>query len=104
MQGTKIMADLGGMSPQMSQLAKSQDIIGWKNFMEGRVSRHFSGMQNEYLTMRNHRIDAEQWTRQLISKVLHIVHSQWIFRNFTLHEKQKGWLRRKELHDIMAKK
>ena len=71
--------------------------------MEGRISRHFFDMQNEYLTMRNHRIDTEQWTRHLISKVMHIAHSQWIFRNFTLHDKQKGWLRRKELHDIMVK-
>ena len=48
-------------------------------------------------------MDTEQWTRQLISKILHIIHSQWIFRKFTLHDKQKGWLRRKELHDIMEK-
>ena len=48
-------------------------------------------------------MEAEQWTRQLISRILHITHSQWIFRNFTLHDKQKGWLRRKELHDIMEK-
>ena len=41
MRGTENMADLGCTSPQMSQLAKSQDIIGLKNFMEGRISRHF---------------------------------------------------------------
>ena len=51
----------------------------------------------------NCRIDAKQWTRQFISKILHITHSQWIFRNFTLHDKQKRWPRRKELHDIMEK-
>ena len=71
--------------------------------MEGSISRHFFDMQNKYLTTENHRIDAEQWTKQLISKVLHIINGQWIFRNFTLHDKQKGWLRRKELHDIMVK-
>ena len=60
-------------------------------------------MQNEDLTLGNHRMGAEQWTRQLISKILHITHSQWIFRNFTLHDRQKGWLRRKELHGIMEK-
>ena len=53
------MADLGCMSPQMSYLAKRQDIIGWKNFMKGRISRHFFGMENEYLALGNHRIDAE---------------------------------------------
>ena len=97
------MAEMGCMSPQMTCLAKSQDIIGWKNFMEGRISRHFFDVQNEYLTLGNHRMDAEQWTKQLISKILHITHSQWIFRNFTLHDKQRGWLRRKELHEIMEK-
>ena len=89
MRGTKNMAEMGCMSPQMTSLAKSQDIIGWKNFMEGRISRHFFDVQNEYLTLGNHRMDAEQWTRQFISKILHITHSQWIFRNFTLHDKQK---------------
>ena len=29
--------------------------------------------------------------------------SQWIFRDFTLHDKQKGWFGRKQLHDIMVK-
>ena len=59
------MAELGCMSPQMSCLAKSQDILGWKNFMESRISRHFFDAQNEYLTLgnHNHRINAEQWTR-----------------------------------------
>ena len=71
--------------------------------MQGRISRQFYEMQNKYLTLGNHRMDAGQWTRQLISKVLHITHSQWIFRNFTLHDKQKGWLRRRELHDIMER-
>ena len=97
------MAEMGCMSPQMTCLAKNQDVIGSKNFMEGRISRYFFDIQNEYLTLGNRRMDAEQWTRQLISKILHTTHNQWIFRNFILHNKQKGWLRRKELHDIMEK-
>ena len=103
MRGTKNMAEMGHMSPQMRCPAKSQDVIGWKNFMEGRISRWFYHIQNEHLTLGDYNMDALQWTRQLISKVLHITHSQWIFRNFTLHDKQKGWLRRKELHEIMTK-
>ena len=71
--------------------------------MEGRIPRHFYDIQNEYLVLGNHRINAEQWIRQFISKLLHIAHSQWIFRNFTLHDKQKGWPRRKELHEVMEK-
>ena len=88
LRGTKNMAEIGCMSPQMTSLAKSQDVIGWKNFMEGRISRWFYHIQNEHLTLGDYNMDAVQWTRQLISKVLHITHSQWIFRNFTLHDKQ----------------
>ena len=71
--------------------------------MEGRISREFLDIQNLHLALGNHRINGEQWVRQFIGKILHITHSQWIFRNFTLHDKQKGWLRRKELSDIMDK-
>ena len=63
MRGTKNMVEMGQMSPQMTCLARSQDVIGWKNFMEGRISRQFYEMQNEYLTLGNHRMDAGQWTR-----------------------------------------
>ena len=62
------MAEMGYMSPQITCLAKSQDVIGWKIFMEERISRNFFDIQNEYLTLGNHRMDAEQWTRQLISE------------------------------------
>ena len=74
--GTKHMADMGCMSPQMASLAKNQDIIGWKNFMERGISRHFFGVQNEYLILGSHRINAKQWVRQFISKILHITHNQ----------------------------
>ena len=103
MRGTKHLSEMGCMSPQMTALKRSKDVIGWRNFMEGRISREFLDIQNLHLELGNHRINGEQWVRHFIGKILHITHSQWIFRNFTLHDKQKGWLRRKELSDIMDK-
>ena len=87
----------------MANLAQSQDVIGWKNFMEGRISRHFFDIQHEYLILGNHRINTEQRIKQIIGKFLHITHSQWFFRHFTLHDKQKGWPRRKEVHEVTRK-
>ena len=101
--GIKNMAEMGCMSPQMANLAQSQDVVGWKNFTQRRISTHLFDIQNEHLILGNHRINTKQWIKQFISKILHILHSQWIFRNFTLHDKQKGWLRRKELHEVMRK-
>ena len=69
--------------------------------MEGRISKEFFKMQEVYLTLGCHKLNGEQWVKQCIGKILHITHSQWIFKNFTLHDKQKGWLRRKDMKDIM---
>ena len=103
MRGTRSLLDMGLMSPQMRRLARSQDKIGWRNFMEGRISKEFFEIQGIYLVLGCHKLNGEQWVKQFIGKILHITHSQWIFRNFTLHDKQKGWLRRKDMKDIMGK-
>ena len=44
---------------------------------------------------------AISWVRTFISKLLHITHSQWIFRNFMLHEKAHGLLRLQERQAIL---
>jgi len=47
--GSLRFQDLGAMSPEMSSLAREQDVIGWKNFMEGRISRKFYYIQLVHL-------------------------------------------------------
>ncbi len=41
MRGDKPSADMGAMSPCMKALAQSQDMIGYRDFMEGHISTHF---------------------------------------------------------------
>jgi hypothetical protein len=41
MWGDKPLEDMGAMTPRMKALAKSQDKIGYHNFMEGYISIHF---------------------------------------------------------------
>jgi hypothetical protein len=40
------------------------------------------------------------WTKSLISNPLHIMHLQWIYQNFTLHDKLCGYLHRNKVEDI----
>ena len=82
------------MSPQFKALAASQDIIGWREFTEGHISTHFYAIQSFHLAMSRSYLNGEDWTKQFISKILQITHSQWIFRNYTLHDKHRGYLRR----------
>ncbi len=41
-----------------------------------------------------------QWSKQLIKHLILLSHSQWLFQNFTLHHKTKGYLHKKAERDI----
>jgi hypothetical protein len=64
--------------------------------MEGRVSRLFYGIQCLHLANTHSRINGDDWMRGLINRLIHISHSLWLFRNFTLHDTQYGY---KQLKD-----
>ena len=100
MRGDKPFTDLGAMSPKMKALAQSQDVIGYREFMEGHISVHFYEIQNFHLSMSSNILNGTDWTKQFISKILHITHSQWIFRNFSLHDKRYGYLHKKKAEEI----
>jgi hypothetical protein len=71
------------MSPQFKALANSQDLIGWRDgwrdFTEGHISTHFYAIQTFHLAMSSSYLNGEDWTKQFISKILQIMHYQWIF-------------------------
>ncbi len=90
--GTVLFADLGPMSPRMMDIALSQDLIGWRNFMEGRVSKLFGSLQRAHIISSGTQITVHSWTRQFISHILHITHSQWLFHNFAIHDASVGLL------------
>ena len=94
--GTIRFADLGSMSPTMMEAAKSQDVIGWRNFMEGRISKRFFTIQHSHISTSHTTMTLRGWSRKFISLVLQITHSQWLFRNFSLHDTSTGLLRTRE--------
>ena len=63
------------MFPHMKALAKSQDIIGYCNFMEGYISTHFYTIQSFHLAMSSSYLNGTDWAKQFISKLLHVTHS-----------------------------
>jgi hypothetical protein len=100
MRGDKPFASLGTTSPRMRALAISQDKIRWRNFMEGCVSTHFYFIQHYHLALSGSYLNRSNWTKSLISKLLHITHLQWIYCNFALHDKLCGYLHNKSLEDM----
>ncbi len=68
--------------------------------MEGCISTHFYFIQHYHLSLSGSYLNGSDWTKSLISKLLHITHMQWIYRNFTLHDKLCSYLHNKSLEDI----
>ena len=68
--------------------------------MEGCISTHFYFIQHYHLALSGSHLNGSDLTKSLISRLLHITHSQWIYRNFTLHDKLCGYLHNKSLQDI----
>jgi hypothetical protein len=85
--GDKPLLKMGCMSPQSKALACSQDLIGWRDFTEGYISTHFYEIQSFHLAMSSSYLNGKDWTKQLISKLLQITHSQWIYCNISLHDR-----------------
>ncbi len=101
MQNNKPFSQLGYMSNKMRPLAESQDKIGWRNFTEGYISSHFYNIQRFHLLMSNNFLNGSNWTKQFISKLLQITHSQWIYHNISLHNRRQGYLHNKQSEDLL---
>ena len=58
--------------------------------MEGRISQKLFKAQELHCTASPCRIIGRDWAKHFISRILQLSHSQWIFRNITLHDSARG--------------
>ncbi len=89
------------MSPQFKALAKSQDLIGWRDFTEGNISTYFYTIQSFHLKISSSYFNGRDWTKQFIYKHLQIMHSQWIYQNISLRDRMHGLLHKKKADKII---
>lgn len=103
--GNLKFAELGPLTHDLREAAISQDNIGWRNMMEGQISsKEFYGIQCVHLSKSHSRINGNDWMKGLITRLIHISHSQWLFRNFTLHhDTQCGYNRLKDKQEVQLK-
>ncbi len=101
--GALTFAELSAMSMEVQEVAASQDMIGWRNLMEGRVSIRFYSVQQRYLLSTGSRLNGNEWMQGFINRLLTISHSQWLLRNFTLHDKQYGFKCTKDRAEVLLR-
>ena len=82
-----IVRDLG---PGYREFGRSQDIIGWRRFMEGMVSREVVPLQGDFAALGGVTTPLAEWVRGLVVRLLEVTHGQWIYRNVLVHDATSG--------------
>ena len=69
-----------------------QDRIGWDLFIMGMVSKDLVEVQRTYLLQQHSSQQASSWISGLITQLLQVTHSQWIYRCVLVHDSTTGTL------------
>lgn len=101
--GAVKFAPLPIQSVNILRLAHQQETIGWDNFMEGKISHFFSSVQHDHPLKTSSIMTSFDWTHHFISKLLHITHGQWIYRNITKNHKKHGLMGKAERWKLLGK-
>jgi hypothetical protein len=67
--------------PGVNDLVKHQDLIGWKNFLEGCVLQAWAAKQQEYYDWLQRQNTGKRWITNLIKKLWEISWNMWEHRN-----------------------
>jgi hypothetical protein len=79
-----------GLGDNFQKMARDQDAIGWRQFMEGMICKCMRGIQSLYYYGEGTCLYPEQWAQGLIMKLLEATHGQWIYRNIQIHDSVAG--------------
>jgi hypothetical protein len=90
--GMAEVCDQMGYGTKYKRMAKGQDEIGWRRFLEGMIHSNFHRLQHAHYLACGLRKTGKWWAQQLIIKLLEITHGQWIYRNIQVHDRVTGLL------------
>ncbi len=89
--GTVMMEEaISETPPRFQPMALSQDKIGWRQFLEGMISKEITNIQQQFYTVNGSSMSLEKWCSGLITQLLEITHGQWIYRNYVVHDPVSG--------------
>ncbi len=67
-------------------MARAQDKIGWRRFMEGMICKEIGRIQMTYAGLQGSRFSTMKWGVGLVTKLLEVTHGQWLYRNIQVHD------------------
>jgi hypothetical protein len=90
-QGSVLMEDIVQEAlSRFHAVGISQDKIGWRRFLEGMISKEITGIQQQYCALNGMQMSLEKWSSGLITRLLEMMHVQWIYQNFIVHDPVLG--------------
>ncbi len=90
-QGTITMAlAMRNAPPQFQAFGQSQDVIGWRQFLEGMISKEIVILQRQFYAVNGSQMSLGKWSSGLITRLLEITHGQWLYCNFMVHDPVSG--------------
>lgn len=78
--------------------------IGWVEFLHGKIPRSMTVLQGNFCTSFQpliHGMSGKSWARAFIYQLHKISHGQWLYRNFSLHHRTRGYLATKVRLEIL---
>ena len=84
------MQSLVGRDSRFRLLAKFHDLLGWDNFVEGRLCKLWLELREVDISTLGLRSTAESWATGLSRRLLELTHRQLIYRNSVVHFKVEG--------------
>jgi hypothetical protein len=83
------------------RFAFSQDMIGWDNFMLGKMSLFLQSIQYSHLLCSPSMLTVDDWMKKFIDQLIRIVHGQWIYRNVSKYHETLGSVRQTERRQLL---
>ncbi len=86
--GQETMDEIVQKAPRrFNAMGQSQERIGWRRFLEGMILKETTGLQQQYYTLNGSKMSLEKWSLGLITRLLEIMHGQWVYCNFIVHDR-----------------
>ncbi len=79
-------ADNLNLPPILCEYAAAQDVIGWDTFVMGMVSHKLLVIQSAHFYTAGKSYCANRWIAGLITQLLQVVHTQWLYRCILVHD------------------
>jgi hypothetical protein len=79
-----------GLGYPFQQIARDQDAIGWRRFMEGMICTQMGQIQSWYHVREGMHMNPKRWAKGVVLKLLEATHRQWIYRNVQIHDSVAG--------------